>query len=110
MPISQEFEHDYGRRRRPWRLPALGRESARELAQESTQAAVATRTRVLRGPGSRAHRNYLLRTERGPVLLSGPGGGQRREILPWANGRRSCRDIAKLLCRGLYAVNEPSPR
>lgn len=50
------------------------------------------------------HRNPLLLTERGRVLLSGPGSGQRREILLWANGRRSCRDIAKLLSRSLYAV------
>lgn len=50
------------------------------------------------------HRNHLQLTERGRVLLSGPGSGYRREILLWANGRRSCRDIAKLLCRSLYAV------
>ncbi|MFE3192580.1 hypothetical protein ACFXHA_26470 [Nocardia sp. NPDC059240] len=50
------------------------------------------------------HRNHLLLTERGRALLSTPGSGRRREILLWANGRRSCRDIAKLLCRSLYAV------
>ncbi|MGW4533746.1 hypothetical protein ACWEOI_22635 [Nocardia sp. NPDC004340] len=50
------------------------------------------------------HRNHVQLTERGRVLLSGPGSGHRREILLWSNGRRSCRDIAKLLCRSLYAV------
>ncbi|GAB2509357.1 hypothetical protein GCM10027167_08530 [Nocardia heshunensis] len=50
------------------------------------------------------HRNQLLLTERGRALLSTPGNGRRREILLWANGRRSCRDIAMLLCRSLYAV------
>lgn len=50
------------------------------------------------------HRNHLLLTERGRTLLSDPGGGRRHEILLWANGRRSCRDISMLLCRSLYAV------
>ncbi|MEC3952602.1 hypothetical protein VMT65_06120 [Nocardia sp. CDC153] len=50
------------------------------------------------------HRNHLLLTERGRAMLSGPGSGSRREILLWANGRRSCRDISMLLCRSLYAV------
>ncbi|BEK93919.1 hypothetical protein [Nocardia seriolae] len=50
------------------------------------------------------HRNHLRLTERGRLLLSGPGSGERREILLWANGRRSCRDISMLLCRSLYAV------
>ncbi|MVU81382.1 hypothetical protein GPX89_29580 [Nocardia sp. ET3-3] len=50
------------------------------------------------------HRNHLQLTERGRVLLSGPDGGHRREILLWANGRRSCRDISILLSRSLYAV------
>ncbi|GAB0106413.1 hypothetical protein JMUB6875_53970 [Nocardia sp. JMUB6875] len=50
------------------------------------------------------HRNHLSLTERGRALLSAPGGGRRHEILLWANGRRSCRDISMLLCRSLYAV------
>ncbi|WP_405484584.1 hypothetical protein [Nocardia sp. NBC_00511] len=50
------------------------------------------------------HRNNLLLTERGRVLLSTPGTGQRGEILLWADGRRSCRDISMLLSRSLYAV------
>lgn len=50
------------------------------------------------------HRNHLVLTDPGRALLSGPGGGQRAEILLWVNGRRSCRDIAMLLCRSLYAV------
>ncbi|WP_405135243.1 hypothetical protein [Nocardia sp. NBC_01388] len=57
------------------------------------------------------HRNHLVLTDSGRAVLSGPGSeleapgsAQRQEILLWVNGRRSCRDIAMLLCRSLYAV------
>ncbi|UGT45375.1 hypothetical protein LTV02_19165 [Nocardia yamanashiensis] len=50
------------------------------------------------------HRNHLLLTDSGRTLLAGPGPRERQEILLWVNGRRSCRDIAMLLCRSLYAV------
>ncbi|QLY33126.1 hypothetical protein [Nocardia huaxiensis] len=50
------------------------------------------------------HRNHLQLTEAGRLLLSGPDNSQWQPILLWVNGRRSCRDIAMLLCRALYAV------
>ncbi|MBL1074738.1 hypothetical protein JK358_10045 [Nocardia sp. 2] len=50
------------------------------------------------------HRNHLLLTDSGRLLLSSPDTGQWQPILLWVNGRRSCRDIAMLLCRALYAV------
>ncbi|WP_330178778.1 hypothetical protein OHB26_19860 [Nocardia sp. NBC_01503] len=55
------------------------------------------------------HRNHLVLTETGRALLGSPdderhNGAHRQEILLWVNGRHSCRDIAILLSRSLYAV------
>ncbi|MRH88130.1 hypothetical protein GFY24_11860 [Nocardia sp. SYP-A9097] len=55
------------------------------------------------------HRNHLVLTETGRALLGSPedarhNGAQWQEILLWVNGRHSCRDIAMLLSRSLYAV------
>ncbi|WP_067574524.1 hypothetical protein [Nocardia acidivorans] len=55
------------------------------------------------------HRNHLVLTETGRALLGSPdderhSGAQRQEILLRVNGRHSCRDIAMLLSRSLYAV------
>ncbi|MFC9995305.1 hypothetical protein [Nocardia sp. NPDC127526] len=55
------------------------------------------------GPVS-PHRNHLSLTDRGRALLAGPERTPWQDILFWVNGRRTCRDIALLLSRGLYAV------
>ncbi|MEV6274881.1 hypothetical protein [Nocardia sp. NPDC051832] len=63
--------------------------------------------RRLRGiaPGRIApHRHHLTRTTRGELLLRDAEDGQRRQILHRINGRRTCREIAFLLGRGLYAI------
>lgn len=49
-------------------------------------------------------RDRMALTSTGAALLSGSTAGERREILLRVNGRRSSRDIAFLLGRGLYAV------
>ncbi|WP_067687476.1 DUF4388 domain-containing protein [Nocardia jejuensis] len=50
------------------------------------------------------HRNLLVLNDSGRMALSVPSSSQQQEILVWVNGRRSCRDIAMLLSRSLYAV------
>ncbi|WP_067540157.1 hypothetical protein [Nocardia crassostreae] len=55
------------------------------------------------GPVS-PHRNHLSLTDRGRALLAGSERTAWQDILFWVNGRRTCRDIALLLSRGLYAV------
>ncbi|MEU8898168.1 hypothetical protein [Nocardia sp. NPDC048505] len=64
-------------------------------------------TRRLRGvaPGRIApHRHHLARTELGDTVLRAAEAGQRREILLRVDGRHTCREIAFLLGRSLYAV------
>ncbi|QIS04980.1 hypothetical protein F5X71_24020 [Nocardia brasiliensis] len=51
------------------------------------------------------HRNRLLPTALGTSLRAEGASGLRQEILRQVNGERSCRDIAFLLCRSLYAVS-----
>ncbi|MGW4897076.1 MarR family transcriptional regulator, partial [Kitasatospora sp. NPDC004240] len=55
-------------------------------------------------------RDRLTRTEAGERLLDAGATGERREILRRVNGRRSARDIAFLLGRGLYAVTVEAAR
>ncbi|MFI1916170.1 hypothetical protein [Nocardia sp. NPDC020380] len=62
------------------------------------------RLRAIDHGGVSPHRSHLILTDTGRALLSGRGIGERQQILLWVNGRRSCRDIAMLLCRSLYAV------
>ncbi|WP_282786373.1 hypothetical protein [Nocardia sp. CC201C] len=62
------------------------------------------RLRALAHAGVSPHRNHLALTDRGRTLLAGAVPNPRAEILLWVNGRRSCRDIAMQLCRGLYPV------
>ncbi|MCX4095087.1 hypothetical protein [Nocardia sp. alder85J] len=50
------------------------------------------------------YRHQLTRTESGDALLRRSEPGLRREILRHMDGRHSCRDIAFLTGRGLYAV------
>ncbi|MEV6770124.1 hypothetical protein AB0N05_16020 [Nocardia sp. NPDC051030] len=50
------------------------------------------------------HRNHLVLTETGLAQLGVCGTGLQQEIALWVNGRRSCRDIAMLLSRSLYAI------
>ncbi|MEV0250846.1 hypothetical protein AB0H76_29925 [Nocardia sp. NPDC050712] len=64
-------------------------------------------TRRLRGiaPGHIApHRDHLVRTALGETALRDEEAGPRREILLRINGRRTCRDLAFLLGRGLYPI------
>ncbi|MQS11059.1 hypothetical protein F7Q99_01860 [Streptomyces kaniharaensis] len=68
------------------------------------------RIRALGGQPLSPFRDRLTRTAAGARLLDGDAIGERREILQRANGRRSSRDIAFLLGRGLYAVTVEASR
>ncbi|MEV7773651.1 MarR family transcriptional regulator [Kitasatospora sp. NPDC086791] len=68
------------------------------------------RIRALSGQPISPFRDRLARTGAGNGLLDGGAAGERREILQRANGRRSSRDIAFLLGRGLYAVTVEASR
>ncbi|MEU7138706.1 hypothetical protein ABZ942_04565 [Nocardia sp. NPDC046473] len=62
------------------------------------------RLRALSPAKMSPHRNRLLLTELGETRLATAAAGPRQEILRQVDGQRSCRDIAFLLCRSLYAV------
>ncbi|MFC9895291.1 hypothetical protein ACFVMC_16525 [Nocardia sp. NPDC127579] len=66
------------------------------LATETTR-----RLRGVAGAHLAPHRNHLARTAFGDSLLR---GGASRELLARVNGRRTCRDLAFLRHRGLYAT------
>ncbi|MET8629804.1 MarR family transcriptional regulator [Kitasatospora sp. NPDC004669] len=68
------------------------------------------RIRALGGQPVTPFRDRLSRTDAGTRLLDDGIAGERRDILRTANGRRSCRDIAFLLGRGLYAVTVETSR
>ncbi|MFB7615218.1 hypothetical protein [Kitasatospora sp. NPDC056181] len=68
------------------------------------------RIRALGGQPVSPFRDRLSRTDAGTRLLDDGIAGERRDILQRANGRRSSRDIAFLLGRGLYAVTVEASR